>query len=128
MNKKHEIGKLLHTTVLVSDITKSLEFYEGVLGLGKDDSRKLPFPGAWLQAGEVQIHLMELPNPDPLSGRPDNPGRDRHTAFSVKNLQALEEKLINAGIVYNRSSSGRNAIFTRDPDGNGLEFIGQEHV
>lgn len=32
---------------------------------------KLPYPGAWLWIGPEMIHLMELPNPDPLVGRPE---------------------------------------------------------
>jgi hypothetical protein len=32
---------------------------------------KLPYRGAWLWIGPEMIHLMELPNPDPLSGRPE---------------------------------------------------------
>lgn len=30
---------------------------------------KLPYPGAWLWIGPDMVHLMELPNPDPLEGR-----------------------------------------------------------
>lgn len=32
---------------------------------------KLPYRGAWLWIGPEMIHLMELPNPDPMSGRPE---------------------------------------------------------
>lgn len=38
---------------------------------------KLPYKGAWLWVGAEMIHLMELPNPDPLEGRPEHGGRDR---------------------------------------------------
>jgi glyoxylase I family protein len=39
---------------------------------------KLPYEGAWLWIGPEMIHLMELPNPDPMEGRPTHGGRDRH--------------------------------------------------
>ena len=32
---------------------------------------KLPYRGAWLWIGPEMIHLMELPNPDPMDGRPE---------------------------------------------------------
>ena len=35
----------------------------------------LPFKGAFLQFGKNQVHLMELPNMDPTSGRPQHGGR-----------------------------------------------------
>ena len=117
------ITGILHSTFLVADTGKSLEFYQGILGLQIDQKRHLDFNGAWLWTGQSQIHLMELPNPDPVLGRPQNPGRDRHTALSVSDLQALENSLRQNNYPFSRSSSGRNAIFLRDPDGNGLEFI-----
>ena len=121
--EKHEITGILHATMLVADTQKSMDFYQGILGLKTAPGRHLSFPGAWLETGNGEIHLMQLHNPDPATGRHENPGRDRHTALAVKNLSALEKKLADAGHPYNRSSSGRNALFTRDPDGNGLEFI-----
>ncbi len=81
------------------------------------------FPGAWLQIGEQQIHLLEVPNPDPVEGRPEHGGRDRHVALSVDNLAEIEQKLQQQGFSFTRSKSGRAAIFCRDPDGNGVELI-----
>jgi glyoxylase I family protein len=119
-----EIKRILHSSVLVRDTEAALDFYQGVLGLTCDESRPdLGYPGAWLKAGEQQIHLLELPNPDPVTGRPAHGGRDRHVALAVDNLDALQVKLENAGMEFTRSRSGRKALFTRDPDGNALEFI-----
>ena len=42
---------------------------------------KLPYKGAWLWVGGEMIHLMELPNPDPMDGRPEHGGRDRHVCL-----------------------------------------------
>lgn len=58
-----------------------MDFYTGLLGLEVNPDRpdkKLPYRGAWLWIGPEMIHLMELPNPDPLTGRPEHGGRDRH--------------------------------------------------
>jgi len=93
------------------------------------------------------IHLMELPNPDPLTGRPQHGGRDRHTCIAIRDVSKLKAILDKAGttslnsitcgstlftmpyvifcfvgIAYTLSRSGRPAIFTRDPDANALEF------
>ena len=120
------ISGIHHATLLVGNIDSSLAFYQGVLGLAVDTRRPdLGFPGVWLQLGEQQIHLMELPNPDPSSGRPDHGGRDRHIALVVERVERIVVRLHAAGIPYTQSRSGRNALFCRDPDGNALEFIEQ---
>ena len=86
----------------------------------------LPFPGAWLSVGEQQIHLLELPNPDPVTGRPPHGGRDRHVALTVHSLRPIIDALETAGIDYTMSRSGRTALFCRDPDGNALEIIANQ--
>ena len=43
------------------------------------------------------IHLMELPNPDPLTGRPEHGGRDRHACISIRDVSKLKEILDKAG-------------------------------
>ena len=73
--------------------------------------------------GEQQIHLLELPNPDPVEGRPEHGGRDRHIAFHMDDIEELKQRLDKAGIAYTLSKSGRPALFCRDPDANALEFI-----
>jgi len=119
-----EITQILHSSVIVQDTRIALDFYQGVLGLPLDESRPdLGYPGAWLNVGEQQIHLLELPNPDPVSGRPAHGGRDRHVALAVTDIDALQSKLEQVGLEFSRSKSGRKALFTRDPDGNALEFI-----
>jgi len=113
-----------HASLLVRDINISLGFYRDLLGLSLDSKRPdLGYPGAWLQAGNQQIHLMELPNPDPLTGRSEHGGRDRHIALSVSDLGQISKRLAEAGLPYTLSRSGRKALFCRDPDENALEFV-----
>lgn len=115
-----------HASLIVADTARALAFYQQVLGLDIDSSRPdLGYPGAWLNLGDQQIHLLELPNPDPLQGRPAHGGRDRHLACWVENLDRLVAALERAGIDYTLSRSGRRALFCRDPDQNALEFIQQ---
>lgn len=44
------------------------------------------------------IHLMELPNPDPYTGRPEHGGRDRHTCIAIRDVSKLKAILDKAGI------------------------------
>ena len=112
-----------HASLIVSDTEKSLTFYCDVLGMRQIQRPPLPFPGAWLEAGQQQIHLLELDNPDPIAGRPAHGGRDRHVAFLIDSYDALRQDLLAAGIEHTLSISGRRALFCRDRDGNALEFI-----
>lgn len=113
-----------HCSLLVADTDRALAFYQGLLGLEVDSDRPdLGYPGAWLKLGGQQIHLLELPNPDPTKGRPTHGGRDRHLALVVADIDQLAAALETAGIGYTRSRSGRRALFCRDPDTNALEFV-----
>lgn len=119
-----EVTALAHASVLVSDTESALRFYRDILGLKVSPQRpNLSYPGAWLDVGAAQIHLLELSNPDPVDGRPAHPGHDRHIAFHVHNLAAIKVSLARANVVYSLSRSGRVALFCRDPDGNGIELI-----
>ena len=115
---------IAHASVLVADTPRALEFYCGVLAFAIDPGRPdLGYPGAWLTVGRQQLHLLQLPSADPVAGRPAHPGRDRHVAIYVASLAPLKAALERAGVPYTASRSGRAALFCRDPDGNGLEFI-----
>lgn len=118
------IEEIHHCSLLVDDTDAALAFYRDLLGLEVDAARPdLGYPGAWLRVGHGQIHLLELPNPDPREGRPVHGGRDRHVALWVDDLEALAQALQAAGVEITRSRSGRRALFCRDPDGNALELI-----
>jgi len=119
------INSILHSSILVADTSASLEFYQKTLGLKVDPSRpNLGYPGAWLNIGKQQIHLIELPNPDPIDGRPKHGGHDRHIALSSNQFDQIIDRLKTNQIDFTLSRSGRNALFFRDPDGNAIEVIG----
>lgn len=118
------ITAIHHASFIVADTERALSFYCGVLGLEQDHTRPdLGYPGAWLQVGDGQIHLLELQNPDPTEGRPTHGGRDRHLAMTVTDLAQIEVTLEQAGYAYTLSKSGRRALFCRDLDGNAIELI-----
>jgi len=117
------IFSLNHASLIVANLDVSMVFYCDVLGLQQVDRPDLGFPGAWFQLGDQQIHLLELKNPDPITGRPEHGGRDRHVALNALSLSPVQDTLNKAGIVYTMSKSGRRALFCRDPDGNAIEII-----
>ena len=119
------VTALLHAGLLVSDLARAKVFYESVLGLAPHPKRPdLPYPGEWYDlGGGQQLHLMQLPNPDAGSVRPEHGGRDRHIALAVSDMTALKIRLDAAGVNYTASKSGRAALFCRDPDRNTLEFV-----
>jgi len=118
------VGAIDHCSLIVADTAKALEFYAGILGLEVDVSRPdLGYPGAWLQVGKGQIHLLEVANPDSVDDRPAHGGRDHHVALQVLDLDVLIQRLEQAAIDYSKSKSGRAALFCRDYDGNAIELL-----
>lgn len=132
--KNIHIFDIHHDSFVVKNLAVALEFYCHILQLELDTTRpkNMSVSGAWLKIGEQrQIHLLEIND----SEHPENQkkttqhnqhgGRDRHSAFLVNDLEALQQILQQHAIAYTTSKSGRLALFTRDPDGNALEFIQQ---
>jgi glyoxylase I family protein len=119
-------GGLHHCGVLVKSVAASKDFYLNIFGFADESYLRpstLPYPGAFLKCGAHQIHLMELPNPDEGIIRPSYPGRDRHIALSVNSVDLLKRRLDRFGVKNSVSSSGRKALFCRDLDDNGFEFV-----
>jgi glyoxylase I family protein len=115
---------LNHVSLLVGDTSRALDFYHGLLGLAIDAARPdLGFPGAFLDVGNAQIHLLELGRPTGEDARDRHGGRDRHVALDVTDLDAVVRVLDGAGVAYTLSRSGRRALFCRDPDGNAVELV-----
>ena len=118
------VMSLDHCSLIVADTGKALEFYKGILDLEVDESRPdIGYPGAWLQVGSSQIHLLEVPDPYAQAVRPEHGGRDNHVALRVSALEEIIRRLQAAGIGYSRSKSGRAALFCRDFDGNAIELV-----
>ena len=120
-----QIAKSLHTAITVTDLETAEYFYGEVLGLVKIE-RSQKFPGAWYQVGEYQIHLIVAPV---VVNEPKHEkwGRNPHVAFSVSDLDAAKQQLLDYNFLIQPSASGRPAIFTQDPDGNVIE-LSQEVV
>ncbi|WP_041596224.1 VOC family protein [Halothece sp. PCC 7418] len=115
------VTRYLHTAILVSDLEKAELFYSDLLKLPKAE-RSLKFPGVWYQIGDYQIHLIEDKNWKPLEPNPEKWGRCPHLALAVDDLDSIKTDLTAKGYPFQESSSGRAALFTKDPDGNIIEL------
>lgn len=118
-----------HLSILVADVAAALPFYRQVLGLYVAGRPDLGFPGAWLRSSSgagnegIEVHLLQLPNPDPVGGRPAHGGRDRHIALRVVATAPFAQRLTALDWPFTRSHSGRDALFCRDIDGNAWELV-----
>jgi glyoxylase I family protein len=118
-----QIEAIDHVSVLVADVAAAVAFYQALLDLPLVARPDLGFPGAWLQlAGGVDLHLLQLPNPDAGCARPAHGGRDRHIALRVTATAPFAARLTEMNWPFTRSYSGRDALFFRDVDGNAWEL------
>jgi len=108
---------------IISDLKKSMAFYEGILGLERDNRPELGFDGLFYKLGNnQQPHLMCVQKTYQNYVQPKHGGRDRHIALAVHDLQQACAKMQQADIKYTLSHSGRAALFCHDPDGNTIEL------
>lgn len=114
------ISKLLHTALLVNDLRRAREFYEGVLGLKEKPRPALDFDGVWYDLGAHELHLMVVP--DALPPAAQRPRRDYHVAFAIDDHEAVKARLTALGIPFREGRRGFPQLFVHDPDGNLVEL------
>ena len=123
--------RYLHTMVRVCDLDAALDFYCAKLGLveiRRQVNEKGRFTLVFLAAPEDAAEagsrspMVELTwnwDPETYSG-----GRNfGHLAYGVKDIYALCEGLIAAGIVINRPPRDGHMAFIRSPDGISIELL-----
>jgi len=116
-----DILHVLHVAVQVSDLEKADRFYTEIIGLKKVE-RNLSFAGSWYQVGDFQLHLIVsdwAQNPV----REDKWGRHPHVTFAIAGLDQVKRVLTEQQVPFQMSSSGRAALFVKDPDGNTVELL-----
>lgn len=116
-----------HTSLLITDLKQAAYFYENIIGLKRIERPNLNFEGLWYAVGDLQLHLLKLSNPLRQQKPPEHVGRDWHLALAVDEIDSLKQRLIAEKITYTMSRSGRVALFCRDFDDNGLEFVGNHN-
>lgn len=110
-----------HFTVLTEDLARTLEFYVGLLGLSEGFRPPLPFPGAWLYAGEQAVLHVIAGRPLPTERR----GVLDHIAFSATELREMMARLDAASIRYDLSRQVASRVwqlFIFDPNGARVEL------
>lgn len=113
-----------HVSLCVGDLEASLGFYRDLLGLVPLERPDFGFPGAWLDAGGTQLHLIVAPEGIPGLGTPPeklNPLAN-HLAFRIEDLAATRERLQTAGLEVLGDGS-RGQMWVQDPSGHIVEFI-----
>ena len=113
-----------HVSLVVRDLAAARRFYGELLGLPEIDRPDFGFPGAWYQAGEIQLHLI-VPPPGVDVGAPPaalSPVA-AHLAFEIEDYDAVRAALEQAGLAVLGLGPQVGQLFVRDPDGNGVELI-----
>lgn len=113
-----------HVALLVKDVQKSKEFYEGILGFKMIKRPNFNFPGEWYAVNQTQqIHLIE--ESALTVDQRKLITRNGHFALRITNFFETAEYLKAAGLepkVNPDSITGFGQIFCKDPDGNLIEL------
>jgi lactoylglutathione lyase len=119
--------KYLHTMIRISNVDESLDFFCEKLGLRelrRHDSEQGRFTLIFLAAPGDESSCVELTfNWDPeqyAEGR--NFG---HLAYSVDNIYATCQRLLDGGVTINRPPRDGYMAFVRSPDNVSIELLQQ---
>jgi len=114
-----------HVSFPVTDLDRALRFYRDTLGL-------VPIPrpdlgalgGAWLSAGDVQVHLIVTPEGADVGRTPSatNPVA-AHTAFAIDDYETTKAAFESAGIDVFGLGAAAGQMWVQDPDGHVIELI-----
>jgi glyoxylase I family protein len=107
---------LHHVSLMTPEVEKTIDFYVDVLGLTvRTDRPDFGVGGAWLDAGDQQIHLIEGPMPS-YTGQ--------HFALRVDDLDAVITELRGRGFEVSdpRVTPVSRQSVIRDPVGNVVEL------
>lgn len=122
-----------HVAVKITDVDKSRNFYEKVIGLKKIPRPKINIPGEWYGVGDNALHL--------IGGERRTNGIDPtgpHMAIQVEDLEETKKTLNEMGIPFLDAATAMRAmaanlspeaqrmvgrqIWVQDPDGNVIEL------
>ena len=119
--------RYLHTMVRVANLEESLDFYTQKLGLRevrRSESQQGRFTLIFLSADEnpeAQVELTYNWDPEVYTG-----GRNfGHLAYSVPNIYATCQELMDKGVTINRPPRDGRMAFVKSPDGISIELLQQ---
>jgi catechol 2,3-dioxygenase-like lactoylglutathione lyase family enzyme len=113
--------RINHVSIPCRDLDESEQFYREVLGFERLPSFDFRYPVRYLGVGEQQLHLMQLPEEEPLPSQ--------HFAVDVDHFEAAFLRLRELGALDQRAQGtavwelpdGSVQMYARDPAGNLLE-------
>jgi catechol 2,3-dioxygenase-like lactoylglutathione lyase family enzyme len=113
-----------HVSFSIDELEPCLEFYQGVLGFVPIDRPEMGIAGAWLRAGNTQIHLIVAPS-GVDTGRPPEKMSPlaNHTAFAIDDYAKTRDHFKSHGLEPIEAGEERGQMWIADPSGNVLEFI-----
>ena len=126
---------LHHVNVIVTDLPRSLAFYQKLFGLTIIERPPFKNAGAWLACGALQVHLTVHPPGSFRTGNVD--GADTHFAFRTDDFDGALATLTANGfredaaeddpmrvMVRRNGPAGFPQLFLLDPDRNIIEING----
>ena len=119
-------GNVNHVSFPIRDLDRSLAFYRDLLGLEIAPRPDLAVQGAWLEAGNTQIHLIVVPPGTAVDEPPPTlTPIASHVAFTVANHAATLRELKRAGLEVLDTGPERGQMWVQDPDGHVIELIAE---
>ena len=121
------LKKYLHTRFRVHDMDRSINFYNGILGMEIIEEKISPRGSqlVFLRLPETDCNLELCSFPD--SGEIEVPEDLVHLAFEVQDLDKCVAKLKEQGVPITegpiQTESGTRFIFTEDPDKYEIELM-----
>lgn len=120
-----------HVTITVSDLERSVDFYQRILGLevmGMLEQNGGNFKIVYLDAGGAIIELFHFKQGgQPLPEVKDSDIGIKHIGFRVDNVDEVVKKLKEAGIRFTLepfdATGGVRIAFFKDPDGILIELV-----
>ena len=114
-----------HVSFPVRDLARSLAFYRDVLGFAEMPRPALGVPGAWLRAGDAEVHLIAGVEGLPLGAATPaaEPGgasrRVPHRRLPGRRLTACARTISRCS----RPAPRSGQMWVQDPDGHVIELI-----
>lgn len=119
-----QVKRAHHVSFGVRDLARAQEFYGGILGLPQIARPDFGIPGAWYRAGEIEVHLIQVPEGVDIGSRAEKlTPLAGHAAFEIEDYVAARDELQEKGVALLETGAEMGQLFFRDPDHNVIELI-----
>lgn len=124
------IRRIEHTTITVSDLQRSLDFYTGLLGFRVDREMWIPESQlriVFLKLGETELELFGVHETTgaSISGENEVIGY-KHICLLVDSVDEEYARLAKAGVTFRIPPADVQSVriaFLKDPDGMDIELL-----